>query len=677
MYSFHLTGSPWFLLLIPVGLWIVWRTNAGGNAPGSAGRILFALQALALILLSLSLTGPELRRHQIRFHNPAILILRDQSASFRAGATLGLGERYSEFQARLAAAYGARKFDVRVADFASVGWPVSGFSGASPPPAPASGDPTSLAAAAEFADTAAIPNLQAVFLFSDGRAVLDSGRSARAWRVPVYPVVFVPDSIAEVQATAVTVEDGGVEAKWETVGRSAGDPRLRLLRGGKTVLDRKLPAAAPAGTDGSHSFLFAWSPPPGNGPLRAILEPAQATADFDPWNDTVPVAATGSAAAQRVFVLKPIRSLDEKAMLDALRAQGNLNVTYFSAEEASALAPTAGDQVWAEAGALANGKVTAWLRAQAGKAVIYARADGFAPMTGPAPRDGTGLPDAPWPDFTPAAEIKPAKVASEAFPDEIVRLRSLSADPLRAPPAPPRGTWVEIREGGKRGLLMGRIELGRGKRAFFFCLPAIWRNTFDPQSDFAARENIGAYVRAAHALAGQDENAARVSLPRRLIAGLPFDADIEMPEGAAGEAAFGVAGAGFAKEWIRSPANGNAAEWTAKEIVLPAGRYRAWQRSGTDTLWRDSLAVAPREALELARLGFDAGNLADLASRSGGAVLWPAGSGVTSQLPTLPAAQIRMDRTVATRLYNTLPLCLFVLAVLALSWTLRKKWDLD
>lgn len=660
MYSFHLTGSPWFLLLIPVGLWILWGTNAGGSAPGPAGRILFALQALALVLLAFSLTGPELRRHQIRFHNPSILILRDQSASFHAGGTLGLGGRYAGFQTQLAAAYGARKFDVRVADFAS-------------------GELTSLAAAADFADTAAIANLQAVFLFSDGRAVLDSGRSARSWRVPVYPVVFAPDSIAEVQATSVSVDESGLEAKWETVGRLEGDPRLRLLRGGKTVLDRKLPSAGPPDADGMRSFRFAWSPPPGNGPLRAILEPARAAADFDPWNDTVPVAATGSAAAQRVFVLKPIRSLDERAMLDALRAQGNLNVTFFAAGEAAASAPAAGDQVWVESGALADGKLAAWLRTQAGTVVIYARAEGTgsAQGTGQGARDGIGLPEAPWPEFAPAAEIKPAKMASEAFPDEVVRLKSLSADPLRAPAAPARGAWVEILEGGKRGMLMGRIELGRGKRALFFCLPAIWKNVFDPQGDFAARENIAAYVRAAHALAGQVENAGRVSLPRRLIAGLPFDVDIEMPESAAGAAAFGVAGAGFAKEWIRSPANGNDAQWTAKEIALPAGRYRAWQRSGTDTLWRDSLAVAPREALELARLGFDAGSLADLASRSGGAVLRPAGSEVTSQLPTLPAAQIRMDRTVATRLYNTLPLCLFVLAVLALSWTLRKKWDLD
>src|SRR5690242_15597896 len=130
MYSLHLTGSPWFLLLIPVGLWILWRAYGGGDAggassPGRGGRILFALQAVALVLLALSLSGPELRRHNVRFHNPAVLILRDQSASFRAGSVLGLGARYADFQARLAATYGGRKFDVRMADFDAAVRPVS------------------------------------------------------------------------------------------------------------------------------------------------------------------------------------------------------------------------------------------------------------------------------------------------------------------------------------------------------------------------------------------------------------------------------------------------------------------------------------------------------------------------------------------------------------------------
>lgn len=686
MYSIHLTGSAWFLLLIPVGLWILWRANSrgplgaagGGTGPGRPGRVLFGLQALALILMALSLAGPELRRHHARFHHPVILVLRDQSASFRAGSTLGLGGRYADFQRRLGEAYAARGFEVRVADFAATAWPVAGFPHAPGPPAPEAGDPTSLAAAAAFADSAAIPNLQAVFLFSDGRAVLDSGRAEGGWRVPVYPVVFDPDSVAEVQPLSITLDQGSVEARWEQVGRLAGEPRFRLLQGGRVLLSRALPAAGPADAEGARTFRFPWAPPAGPGPLRAVLQPASDASDFDPWNDTLSAGTGGKAGGGRVFVLKPVRSLDERAMLDALRSEGNLEITFFAA---GGPYPQAGpsDQIWLEAGEAAEGKLAAWLRGQPAKAVLYARSgeDGLAyPLPGSRTRSSPGIAPGAWPEFPAASEIRPAKAAADAFPDDVVRLKSLSPDPIRAPASPSGGAWVEIKDGAQRGMLMGRVDLGQGKRAFFFCLPAVWGAWFDPQGDFSARGNLVAYVRAAYALAGLEEGAARVSLPRRVVAGIPFAADIGLPDGAR-EAAFGLAGSGFAREWARPAALAGGQAWTARDLAVPAGRYRAWARAGADTLWRDSLTAVPREALELARLGFARAPLADLAARSGGAVLRPAGPDVTSLLPQLPAAQIRMDRADSLRFYNTLPVCLLILALLGLAWFLRKKWDFD
>ena len=109
-------------------------------------------------------------------------------------------------------------------------------------------------------------------------------------------------------------------------------------------------------------------------------------------------------------------------------------------------------------------------------------------------------------------------------------------------------------------------------------------------------------------------------------------------------------------------------------------------RAGTESLWHDTLQVAPKAALELARIGFDRAALDDAASRSGGRVIEPeagaqaspqASASVTSALPELPEAQIRMEKTSSIRLYNTLAQCLLVLALLSLSWFLRKKWDID
>jgi hypothetical protein len=410
---------------------------------------------------------------------------------------------------------------------------------------------------------------------------------------------------------------------------------------------------------------MAWAPPAHAGPLRAVLAPASAADDFDPWNDTVAVAA--ASARRRVFALKPLRSLDEKGLFDALRLETGGEIAFFAAEETDRLSLSAGDQVWLEADALADSALARWLRSQPGKVVVYARG-------GPARTSGLPGLSGEWRTLSGAASVRAVGRAAEAFPDEVARLGDLTRASLRVPPAPERGLAAEVREGGFRGMLMGRIGIGGDKRALFLCLPAIWGDLFDPQGDFAMRENIGAYVRAAHVLADRDDGAARAVLPKRAFAGKSFDVPIDMPDGA-GEAAFGLAGREFAREWPRP--SGARAGWTVKDIGAPPGRYRAWIRAGADTVWRGALEAAPAEALEMARLGFDEEALADLARASGGSVLRPARGEVASVLPQVAAAQTRTVSEVPLRLYNTLPMCLAILALLAASWVLRKKWNLD
>lgn len=676
MYTLHLINSPWFLLLIPAGLFILWRQYAAPGGPARSGGTLFGLQAAALILLCVSLAGPELRRHHATFHNPAVLILQDRSGSFAAGATLGLGKAYADFRRGLEETYAARKFDVKGVDFADDAWPVAGFKDMSPREDTGPDALTSLAAAADFVDSAGIPNLQAVFLFSDGRANLDSGRASRTWRVPVHPVVFAVDSYSEVQPLRAQIDGQGVEMVWEAVGRSGPGPSFKLIQGQRTLLTRTLPPPVSAGAQGPISI--AWKPDGASRePLLAVLQPGGKAADPVLWNDTIAVRSP-AAGARRVLILRPVRGLDEKAMIGALQSAPGTSVAFFSAEDAQALALDPDDQVWAEAGAWSSQpRLAAWMKSIPAKVVLYARAgqDGMAygdRSSGASPRL-PGLADS-WLAFPPSAEVKATRAAADAFPAEVVRLKGLTALPLLAPPVPAgRGSWVEVSDGSRRGLLMGSLELGQGKRAFFFCLPSIWGPLFDPQGDFAMRENAAAYVRAARDLAELDDGRARVLLPRRATAGIGFEAAPRLPETTVA-AAFGITGEGFAREWPR-PAEG---EWKIKDVILPAGRFRAWIRSGADTLWKDSLEAAAPEALELARLGFDEAALLEIASLSGGTVLRPSPTGdVASLLPNLPAAQIRVDRVDSIRLYNTLSICLLILMLLSFSWYLRKKWDLD
>ena len=704
MYSLHLTGSPWFLLLIPPGLWILWRQYQGGIAGGGSGpipsprRILFALQALAMLILAVSLTAPELRRHRVAFHNPALLILRDQSSSFRGGSYLGLGGAYRDFEARIKETYGKGKFDISVADFSDWAWPVSGFQRTGRLEARiASGEGeslTSLIAAADFTDSAAVPNLQAVFLFSDGRANLDSAKASRTWRVPLFPVIFPPDSLSEIQPERARLladaEKTELELAWRRVGKGTDGPNLRILQGGKTVLTRSLPASAMQG-DQEGRFRIPWTPEKsaqeGGQAIRAVLTPSVPARNIDPYNDTLGVESAHGRAERVIHVLRPIRSLDEKGMLGILQAWEGTRVAFFGAEDIGRLSPAAGDQVWVEAGAL-TGSLRAWLLKTPAQAVVYARSEAGRNV------QVTGGARSPWHAYSPAAEIKAGRLADEAFPDEAVRLKNLADAPLELPDAE-AGARVEVREAGRRGMLMGRIPLGDGRQAFFFCLPAVWGPLFDPQGDFATRENIAAYVKAAYALASEESGAVRVSRPARAYHEVPFDVDVRIPSarmagaaGAAGDAKpapaeLAVSGPGFDRAWTLPESHGREAlESRIKGISLPRGAYRLELRAGPQILWRDSLTVAPRAALELARIGFDRPSLDDAASRSGGRVLEPAAAesaapGVTFVLPELPGAQIRMEKTASIRLYNTLAQCLLVLLLLSSSWYLRKKWDFD
>ncbi|MEO7425233.1 MAG: hypothetical protein ABI036_08595 [Fibrobacteria bacterium] len=723
MLSLHLTGNPWFLLLIPPGLWILWRQYGAAPGPNPGGRprsanILFALQALALILLAVSLTAPEIRRHRIAFHPPTVLILRDQSSSFRAGGYLGAGAGYREFETSLVREYTARKFDVRVIDFAEKAWPVSGFAGhghaaddpsRSEPSAPSSegeASLTSLAAAADFVDSVSIPNLQGVFLFSDGRSNIDSGRGTPGWKVPLYPVIIPSDSIAEVQpeeARLSMTSGGGVDLDlaWRSVGKAGREISLKLLQGGQTVMVRRLPVQGGHGTPGpassgtSHGHAdirktrVSWNPDrsmiEGREPLRAVLEPGDAAADFDKYNDTLAASFPQGRFERVIRVFRPIRSLDEKGMLGILQAWEGTHVSFFGREDLTRMAPAPVDQVWVEAAALGReGGLLAWLQTIPSKLVIYSRSGSAHSL------QFTGVADAAWHAFTPAAEVKSGRDAT-AFPGEVGRLKSLSSEGTDLPDAPGRA-YVEAEEGGKRGMLMGRVALGRGKRAFFFALPAIWSALFDSQGDFAVRENISAYIKAAHGLADGEDGNVKVTRPLRIWQEVPFDLEARVPGSLAkaAPAIFSLSGpGGFFREWGPGAQNAERAAQTAegvqeiriKALSLARGFYRLRVRAGADTLWRDSLEAMPKAALELGRIGFDLEALEEAAARSGGAMLSlkarSAPPEVTAKLPSLPAAQIRMEKTASIHLYNTPIQAALILLLLALSWLLRKKWDID
>ena len=697
MTSLHFSGSPWFLLLLAPGLFILWRQYRGGAGARGRGQgmVLMLLQAAALLLLVASLMGPEWVRRHAEFHNPSVMILRDRSGSFQAGAYLGLGEEYTRLEEAIAAEYRSRRFDVMVADFNERAWPVSGFpgkssdavepggaaSGTSGPDAP----PTSLAALADFVDSAGGQNLQAAFLFSDGRANLDSGKASRTWPVPVYPIVLPVKKVSEIQPDRVGFsspegngDPGGLEVAWSPVGPVSAGPTVRILKGDKTLYTGELPLS-----DAQGDFRVAtltWRPGAGQGKmedLRAVVVPAGGRGNFDPYNDTLAVSAWGGRGERRILVVKPLRSLDEKGMMDLFNALDDARVELMSVEEIMARPLSAKDQVWVEAGVLSRGGLLKTLRETSAKVVAYAR-------PGALPADIAGV-KVKRVEFSPGAETRAARAAADVFPDGVVRLKSIASRSLAAPASEP--PWREaavLSEGGRRGILMGWFPLGPGKEAFFLALPPMWDLLFDPQADFATRENLGQILRATALLAEREEGVVKAVHPRRAYAGIPFDLEFTLPASAEGRPASGLEvavssrnGEGAAKWPITGP---GPETFRLEGRTLAAGRYTLSLMRGGELLWRDSLEVAAKPSLELARIGFDRPALLDMAGQSGGRLIAPEPgepSKVALTLPNLPGAQIKVERTQSTRLYNTRWQFLLAVLLLTASWLLRKRWDYD
>jgi hypothetical protein len=290
----------------------------------------------------------------------------------------------------------------------------------------------------------------------------------------------------------------------------------------------------------------------------------------------------------------------------------------------------------------------------------------------------------------------------EDFPDEVVRLKDLTRTSLAAPASLGRvQPLVEMLESGKRGVLMGRISLSEEKRALVFLLPEIWDELFDPQSDYATRANITAYIQSVKTLAVLDEETIRVTRPGRVFHLVPFNLEFQLPalltrtekpltrtEKSTDNAPVTLnitPASGRNKRELPMADSENSHEPKWRGICLPQGKYQLALTKGVVVLWRDSLEVAPRINLELASIGFNAAALEDAATHSGGRVLVPDAGiaprpespGVTSVLPELPSAQTRMEKTHTYRLYNTSSIFFVLLLLLSGAWLLRKKWDLD
>lgn len=449
-------ANPWlFILFAAPGLWLVWRLYfRSGVALGALRRrVLASLAAAAWIALAWFAVQPFRKLAPDVFHKPAVVLAVDESASYAA-----LGGR----DAARAGLDSARRH------YESLGFRVRalGF--------------TTGAGLGRALDSLAIPNLQAVLLWSDGRFQDEGSPVAREWSAPVFPVKVPMRKEAQGESAVLAFRSSGglaasaeIEVAWSGTAREV---MLELRAAGVTVWTQALerPSGAHPGSRAARAYAL---PGPVAARLagdagarpwewKALVRPRDARENASARNDTLEVRFRGLRRARAVFI-RPLRSLEERGLVDALSSDS---------AEVTAMLPTElklrpGDVLWARAGA----------RAPAADATVEYH-----------------LPEdiARGAAFGGDARVAWSDSGAAFLPPEVLRLADLGMDGavLRVPDSGVEAlAWAE--QDGRRGLLAWRSRNERA-RSFGFAPPPLWRTGFQADAPAAAvRETQGRWVR--------------------------------------------------------------------------------------------------------------------------------------------------------------------------------------
>ncbi len=637
-YSFHLTGNIWALLLLLPGLGILWfqyRRQAISNGPQFAAEFLLILQVLALFLLVTSLLGPQFRKNKNEYYRPAILILKDQSSSFRNGRYFHLEVDFKNIQQKIIENYHSLNFDVYEADFAEnvfsvkkiVDTDFSNPNSSSQNLTDENSDAespkreidknirlTEFSGIGSFLDSTPIPNLKGIFLWSDGQRIIEGEKAFAPWKEKTNPIFCPLDSLKEVQGKELQlnrVADGKsaeLTLSYTGLGNNAGPFDLLLNLDGKTVFKSKLPAHSGDGT-----WSTIWKPNfkipmgdqiksvDGKQGWQGILRPENPEQNVDLLNDTLEVKFSSSQKHRRILMYKAIRSLDEKAMIDFLEQSYQDTVIFWDQENLRELGVQEKDQIWIEATSLMNNSgLKEKLQTLSSALVVY-----FQPNLS---MEKAGKNLGGWnhfQNFTPIAEFRVNGEAAEYFPSELYRLQGLTGNNLQVPEIldSEKKPWVELIEKGKSGIMAGKVLWNGKKSVTYFVLPKIWGEIFDPGADYSIQKGLKDFFSAIKTLAGLDEKPLPVKKP-----------------------------------------------------------------------------VLSKALRELGHIGFDEKFLRQIAKQSGGEVIEPLnakGEVVTSRLPQLSAEEIQNKKFTIYSLFNTKWNFISFVLLFAMIWALRKKWNLD
>lgn len=610
----------WFPLLVAPGVWLTVRLYLRGPVRHPA---LAVLSVCVWVVLGVWALSPTWRHQPETWHPPLVVLAVDDGASYAA-----LGAREIALTQRRAARthYESRGFRVDDADFPG-----------------------------HLPGGSAYLNLQAVLLWSDGRAPGLNGRGATGLSGasgPVHPVrVSVETGEVQGEEAAVRLLDEGADGRvllmvaWRAAGARAADARIQLHVEGKSVWTAILahPSFVRAGERVTSEVALpaaaAEAVRDARGEIRALVRPAEGRDNVFVENDTVAVDASQLRRAWQVFI-RPLTTLHERGLMDALREDSRFRVAAMSARDArERLEGDGAAVVW-----MPQSRPALSFRPDEGVAVVRYH---FPSSVYPA-RQHRG--------FSPDARIGRAAQVDAVLPAGALRLADLGFAVANAGGAewvlaPEREgieplAWVE--EDGRRGLLFWR-DLQSGTHGTYgtygFVVPPLWDVRFQP-------------------------------------------------DGASGAAAFSTTS--LMTAWVRG-----AAWWTLMHGSGAVGADgEAPARPAASTPSSSSFTSSPSlPSSSLARLGTDVEALALLAARQGTSIVMPGtprqaggkqeedevvrdGYGTQNgedarPWPVLPEGHMREARERAYALTPSLPAALVLVGLLACVWFARKRLQLD
>lgn len=458
--------SPWlFPVVLGAGLWLAYKLYSGSrnSSPLRHRRVLIALTFLAWFMLAGLLVQPLWTSLSVTYHPPAIIIAVDESPSYAGGTMLRSASTVRKNAEEIRKSYLGKGFRVLNLVFGETVHPAESKEEV--------GIRTSLASLLRYLDSLAVPNLQGVFVFTDGRFNLDAGTGADEWPAPVFPVSVGGGIWGEIQGEDVVADlsdpDSGavVSVEWRKLGSAGHAASLELRSGSKTFWKEMLPdMKSRPGARLRHRFRVPASAFRGAGEnWTALVAPDRKVDNAVEKNDTLPVRISGLHRKRQVF-LRPLPSLDERGLVDALSASDSIEV--LAAAPESLEASLRGGVLWAR-------------RQYAARAMAAARITG-------APLILYSLPGEPVngsESFAADARVVWRDDVGRFLPGGVLNLSDLGASNWEFPrhdSTVESIAWVE--KGGHRGLLLGRRK-DASFPVFELSVPPLWSSRFRPDAD--------------------------------------------------------------------------------------------------------------------------------------------------------------------------------------------------